>query len=69
MQQDGHQFNDGLLDVNADKLRDGHVMAQAFAIYVYPTLTLEEKRAAAFKQIAHFQQEEIGRASCRERVL
>lgn len=57
MQQDGHRFNDGLLDVNADKLRAGNVMAQAFAIYVYPTLTLEEKRAAAFKQIAHFQQE------------
>lgn len=57
MQQDGYSFRDAQLDVTFDKLRAGHVMAQAFAIYIVPTLTLEEKRAAAFKQIAHFQQE------------
>ncbi|MGN7476988.1 dipeptidase [Solibacillus silvestris] len=48
------------LDVNLERLRTGHVMAQAFAIYIYPNFSLEEKRASALKQIAYFQNEVLG---------
>lgn len=54
--QHGDNFtNAPTLDVNYEKLQAGNVMAQAFAIFVFPEWSLEEKRAAAYKQVAHFQ--------------
>ena len=52
MQQDGYSFRDAQLDVTFDKLRAGHVMAQAFAIYIVPTLTLEENAPPLFANCA-----------------
>lgn len=52
----GNNFtNAPTLDVNYEKLQAGNVMAQAFAIFIEPELSLQEKRVAAYKQVAHFQ--------------
>ena len=42
------------LDVNLEKLRAGHVRAQAFAIFVMPDWSKEEKLASALKQVDYF---------------
>lgn len=52
----GNNFtNAPTLDVNYEKLQAGNVMAQAFAIFIEPELSLQKKRVAAYKQVAHFQ--------------
>lgn len=58
MHKQGYEFlNSPELDVNYEKLVEGHVIAQAFAIYVHPELSLVEKRATAIKQIECFRNE------------
>lgn len=44
------------LDVNYERLQAGHVMAQAFAIFIDPDLSPEAKIQSAYKQVQHFQQ-------------
>lgn len=44
------------LDVNYERLQAGHVMAQAFAIFIDPALALEAKIQAAYQQVQHLQQ-------------
>ncbi|WP_234417305.1 dipeptidase [Lysinibacillus sp. 2017] len=47
------------LDVNVEKLQAGHVQAQAFAIFVMPDWSKEQKLAAALKQVDYFNKQVI----------
>ena len=47
------------LDVNLQKLRAGHVQAQAFAIFVDPDWSKEKKLEAALKQVDYFNKQVI----------
>ena len=56
--------NSPMLDVNLEKLQQGYVKAQAFAIFIDPDLPQERKLAAALKQVYYFQHHVIS-----ERVI
>lgn len=49
------------LDTNYEKLAGGNVAAQAFAIFVHPTINADEKFQAALDQIYYFYTEVLGK--------
>ncbi|WP_414838819.1 dipeptidase [Carnobacterium sp. TMP28] len=48
------------LNVNLTRLKEGQVKIQAFAIFIEPTILVEEKYAAALEQVAYYQQAVLG---------
>lgn len=49
-------INSPNLDVSLENLRAGNVKVQAFAIFIYPTISKEEKIKSALRQIYYFKE-------------
>ncbi|MCA9764856.1 MAG: dipeptidase [Carnobacterium sp.] len=49
------------LSVNLARLKEGKVKIQAFAIFIEPTILVEEKYAAALEQVMYYQKDILGK--------
>jgi membrane dipeptidase len=56
-----HFANDERLDVTKEKLSDGHISLQVFAVFVDPDIPSDEKYRTALQQIDYFHREVVGK--------